>query len=89
MPVAWKNKSFIRYRETGKNYCPLELFKLGRSSPRLFRKKIQPWLYHYNYINSNKLGVRKSSMEHTGIKLMTYFGSHPKETQLYTFWKNI
>jgi glycosyltransferase involved in cell wall biosynthesis len=87
-PIAWKNTSWIRHRENGHNFAPVEIMNLGKSSPRLSRIKIHPWLYHYNYLNPNKTtGVRRWELRETGVRLATYFGPHPQETKLYSFWE--
>lgn len=84
----FRNDPDIRYAERG-NHAPLQWKGLGKYSIRL---SCETWrdvpFHHYHHILNDKPGQnRADEIGLSGIKLMTYFAEHPKETQYYQWWK--
>lgn len=86
----FRNTPKIRYRErkqTEGKHTFLEFNGLGKSAWRASHLKSDIQIYHYHFcLGLKENDNRKSDYGTTGIRLETYFGSHPRAAE--NLWKD-
>ncbi len=69
------------------NHAYLSYRGLGKWSPRLSARYSSEVFFHYHFCQPPKINDnRLSDWQRSGIHLSTYFGGHPEETKLYSWW---